>query len=376
MEEYYSEYGTPRKSRRSLPMRLVDALVTLLSLGTALAMTCVFFVPYIDPARSRLLPLLGLVAPAVYTLTIALALYWIIRWRWFRATAMLGLVFIGFLRISLFYRPQFRRVYDERIAERGLFKVMTYNVRCFYDDRGGSSADEVARLIAEQKPDVVCLQEFNPRLVERSEAFAALGHDYQSALFGHQQALDLGYQMAILSRHRIIGSGVTLKPAASVWIDAAVNGDTVRIYSNHLRTTSINAADDAFLSSHRIITDSTRDERIRSMASRFRRNSVLRAAQADTIARDVAAFRGPKIVCGDFNDTPVSYVYNRMSRNLNDAFRECGSGYSHTYRGFFNMLRIDFVLSSDHFETVSYEVPEATLSDHLPVIVRLKRQNH
>lgn len=376
MTEYYSEYRTPRKRRRSLPMRLVDIVATLLSVVAGLAMVGAFLVPYIDPSRSRLLPLLGLVTPAIYTSVVALVLYWIIRWRWIRASAMLVLVLIGFFRISLFYRPEFRRVYDRQISERGLFKVMTYNVRCFYDDDGGSSADEVARLIAEEKPDIVCLQEFSPRLAERSEAFAALDKSYQSALFGQRQALDLGYQMAILSRHRILRSGVTLKPAASVWIDAAVNGDTVRIYSNHLRTTSINAADDAFLSSRRIITDSTRDARIRSIATRFRSNSVVRAAQADTIAREVAAWRGPKIVCGDFNDTPVSYVYHRMSRGLNDAFRERGSGYSHTFRGFFNSLRIDFVLSSDHFETVTYEVPEVPYSDHLPVVVRLKLQNH
>ena len=62
------------------------------------------------------------------------------------------------------------------------------------------------------------------------------------------------------------------------------------------------------------------------------------------------------IVCGDFNDTPISYTYRTMSRDLNDAFRKVGRGYSHTYRGFFNMLRIDYVLCSDEFAPLSYEV--------------------
>ena len=30
------------------------------------------------------------------------------------------------------------------------------------------------------------------------------------------------------------------------------------------------------------------------------------------------------------NDTPVSYVYRHMAADLNDAFSECGPGYSHT----------------------------------------------
>ena len=64
-----------------------------------------------------------------------------------------------------------------------------------------------------------------------------------------------------------------------------------------------------------------------------------------------------------------------MARDLNDAFSECGHGYSHTFRGFFNALRIDYFLSSDDFETLSYEVPDTlTASDHLPLFVRLKKR--
>ncbi len=81
----------------------------------------------------------------------------------------------------------------------------------------------------------------------------------------------------------------------------------------------------------------------------------------------------PVIVCGDFNDTPMSYVYRTMAKGLNDAFSRSGSGYSHTFRGFFNTLRIDYVLCSDSFEPISYEVPAVDYSDHLPVVVRLKK---
>ena len=80
----------------------------------------------------------------------------------------------------------------------------------------------------------------------------------------------------------------------------------------------------------------------------------------------------PVIVCGDFNDTPLSYTYRLMSRGLQDAFREKGRGFSHTYRGFYNTFRIDYVLVSDDFEVLSYEVPSVEFSDHHPVFVRLK----
>ena len=48
-----------------------------------------------------------------------------------------------------------------------------------------------------------------------------------------------------------------------------------------------------------------------------------------------------------------------MCEDMTDAFREVGRGYSHTYRGFFDMLRIDYVLCSDHFAPLSYEVVDS-----------------
>ena len=41
---------------------------------------------------------------------------------------------------------------------------------------------------------------------------------------------------------------------------------------------------------------------------------------------------------------------------MRDAFRWAGRGYSHTYRGFFDMLRIDYILAGEEFEPLSYEV--------------------
>ena len=92
------------------------------------------------------------------------------------------------------------------------------------------------------------------------------------------------------------------------------------------------------------------------MIERLTENNRIRAEQADTLAALVAASPYPVIVCGDFNDTPVSYTYRTVARKLNDSFRKVGRGYSHTYRGFFDMLRIDYVLFSDEFEALSYEV--------------------
>jgi endonuclease/exonuclease/phosphatase family metal-dependent hydrolase len=161
-----------------------------------------------------------------------------------------------------------------------------------------------------------------------------------------------------------------------VWADIKIKEDTVRVVSNHLQSTGITAVDNAYITEHEYLLDTARESKIKSIIDRFHENCVLRADQVDSIRLhlDSGAPRY-RIVCGDFNDTPISYTYRRMARGLNDAFSECGTGYSHTFRGFFEALRIDYLLSTDNFETLSYEVLDEEWSDHLPLFVRLKKQS-
>lgn len=377
---YYDEYDNggrrERKSRRSLLLHLLDVFVTLLTVAAAAALIVTYLVPYVNPGRIWFLPVLGLAAPAVYVASVILMLYWIIRWRWIQAGGMLLLVVVGFGSISLFWRPEIRRSYEAQIPDRGTVKVMTYNVRGFYGPEGKSSVDEVVALIREQNPDIVCLQEFNGRLAGASDAFRVLCEEYENARFGDErdpEPLD-DAGLAILSKFRILRSATVLTPHSSVWADLLIDEDTLRVFNNHLHSTAINADDNEYITTRRFLSDTAREVKFRSIVKRLRENSELRAAQVDSISTEIRATHWGRLVCGDFNDTPVSYVYRRMASGLNDAFSECGSGYSHTYRGFFNTLRIDYVLYSDPWQALAYEVLSVEYSDHHPVVVRLKRE--
>lgn len=376
MNRYYSEFGngsSRRRPRRSVWMLLPDIVLGILTIATAAAMLLTFLAPYTTPGRWWGFSILGLAAPAVYILTVVLALYWVIRWRWGYASVMLALVGIGLFKVTLFYKPEFKRFYGDSEPRRGTFTVMTFNVRNFYADNGKNSAGEVMRLIRERDPEILCLQEFNARLADDEPASEVLRENYHSASGLVRGMGDT--PLMIYSRYRILRSGTVL-PQTSVWADLLVGEDTVRVFCNHLHSTAINAQDDAFITRHLYLSDTAREVKIRSMVQRFRDNSVLRAEQVDSIASVIRATRGRKIVCGDFNDTPMSYVYRTMSDGLRDAFRECGRGYSHTFRGFFNTLRIDYVLVSGGLEPQTYEVVGDKISDHHPVVVRLKKENN
>ena len=182
-EFYKNDYGSRRgeKPHRGLLMWLLDLVMTLLTVVVGATMAVTYFVPYVNPAGVWFFPLLGLAAPAIYVATVILALYWVIRWRLLRAGTMLALVVIGLFKVSLFYKPEFRRSYGEESYDRRAFKVMTYNVRSFFGESGASNVDDIVRLIGEYDPDIVCMQEFNARLAEKSDDFALLDEKYESA---------------------------------------------------------------------------------------------------------------------------------------------------------------------------------------------------
>ena len=186
------------------------------------------------------------------------------------------------------------------------------------------------------------------------------------------------FPLALYTKYRILGKshsilGPMKQDGQSVWVDLLVGDDTIRIFNNHLHSTAITVHDDKYLSEHQFLTDTAGGAKIKNIFRRFRDNSMLRAAQADTIARAIAATPGCKIVCGDFNDTPMSYTYRVMAQDLDDAFRASGKGYSYTFRGFMDVLRIDYVLYSEDLECLDYQVLyDVDLSDHYPVVVRLR----
>ena len=79
--------------------------------------------------------------------------------------------------------------------------------------------------------------------------------------------------------------------------------------------------------------------------------SAIRAPQADSIAQEIAASRYPYIiVCGDFNDTPISYAHRVIEKGLNDAFTKSGRGLGISYNQNKFYFRIDNILASKNLK--------------------------
>ena len=78
------------------------------------------------------------------------------------------------------------------------------------------------------------------------------------------------------------------------------------------------------------------------------------------------------VVCGDFNDTPVSYAYHKVRGDLNDAFVDSGWGISASYNGKFPFLRIDYILFDADYSSGRYQCDKVPFSDHFPIHCEIK----
>jgi endonuclease/exonuclease/phosphatase family metal-dependent hydrolase len=162
-----------------------------------------------------------------------------------------------------------------------------------------------------------------------------------------------------------------------IYTDLLINSDTVRVFNCHLQSVRFGAEEYKFLESLGQAEEEQTVKRTRSILSRLRTAFIKRAAQADLISKTIAESPYPVIVCGDFNDTPLSYTYKKISENLLDAFRESGNGFGTSYAGPIPGLRIDYLLHSADFISYKYHTLKVKLSDHYPVeaslILNLKK---
>ena len=62
-----------------------------------------------------------------------------------------------------------------------------------------------------------------------------------------------------------------------------------------------------------------RAKAVKDLVLKMKSNYWKRAEQADTIHAEIKCSPYPVLVCGDFNDTPASYTYHRVRKDLVDG---------------------------------------------------------
>lgn len=373
----------PRGWCGRLLWRVADGIMMVLTVLTVVALLGAMLARVVSPDEVVYLSFLGLLYPIIYLANIFCALWWIVRWRrW--VWLSLFVLLLGLGQIGLFYRPDFSVERDNVTKAKNDIVLATYNVMNFSDEENfegeKDNMDRIVEWVNDQGVNLLAIQEAHFSASQTFDLFKSKLRRMKYGYFHHAevdkegQLTGSGY--VLMSAYPIVRRGVAEADSLqvhSLWADLRVGRDTIRIYNNHLQSTGVSKTDRTETLSKQILADSQAHDKLASVTDKMMKNYRLRATQADKLVAHCAESPYAVIMAGDFNDTPVSYVYNKLrTRRMGDAFVEAGRGVEHTFKGLFNLFRIDYVLfDQERFYVKEYSSEDQPMSDHKPVVVRL-----
>lgn len=249
-------------------------------------------------------------------------------------------------------------------SDQAVLTVKTFNAYGFRKDITTGKryeSEALPGLFPTEGIGVLCLQEF-PTTYPGNEFI-----DYfkGKAGFKFAHAIPNG-ALAIFSRHPIkkTHTHYFVKHFNGFqWADIEVEGRLVRIFNLHLQSIGVSGMANEVAATGNFQEKKTWDK-IRGMGGRFKRAEQRRVEQTAAVVAEIQKSPHPVLVCGDFNATPQSYSYRQLSKGLEDAFREAGTGLGTTYAGKIPALRIDYQLYSPALQALDQDIRPERFSDH------------
>ena len=327
-----------------------------------LATFVAYLAPFISPERIWFISLFGTAYPWFLFGNILMIAVWIfLKKKYFLFS--LACIIMGLNHLNGFFGVHF----GSSKADDRCINVMTYNAQKFPFIKAGyrkidepKSKEVFQFLQTKGSPDILCLQEVDDFHVNLIKSHFGFLYHYKIKY----------YESAIFSKYPILEKGrvnFKINVNSCLWIDLEVQGQTIRVYSLHLQSNSVSNVTEKVMAEGQFKKKETWSD-IRTILRKYKNTSKIRAQQAKTIAAHIAASPYPVLVCGDLNETPQSYAYRLLTENVNDSFKEKGSGFGTTYAGSIPALRIDYILSDKSFKIINNHILKKSYSDHYPVI--------
>lgn len=350
-------------------MKFIKTFLIRLFIGANIATILLLWascgVTYLSPEWHPHISLLSLAFPAFLLANVCFVLFWLIfkvKWVW--------IPLVGIACCYSFVRDYVPVNWPATPPDSALV-IVSYNTL----NIGGKDAklddgkNAIVNYLLDSDADIICLQE--------SHRFS----DY------HQQMEAAGYSCVNMKEFTIcsrlpIASADTIalqgRPAHCMRAYLMDGTDTIMLINSHLESNKlsmeIKSAYAEALEKHE--RDSMR-KGIEPVVDLLAIAQPLRAQQADSVQALVDEwFPRPIILCGDFNDIPISYTHRVLSSRLSSAFRESGQGLGFTFhtKGF--PVRIDHILfSGDRWKSFETSVCDTiTYSDHFPITAKLAKK--
>jgi endonuclease/exonuclease/phosphatase family metal-dependent hydrolase len=360
------------RSERGIFGKLLVFVLTILALIGLVAMALSVLNAYVNPKHFIWTTLFGLAFWEVLIFNIVVLVLLLLLWSkkaWISILALL----VAIPGINKSYSFGSKEEADNSI------RVMSYNVHMFKHIDGKTAsedfANQMANQVRDQNPDILCCQEFaafksgvsRPKCIEdfaESCGFQYIYYNRKSNFGGN----------VVFSKYPITkvdeesGFGQENTYGVMVTVDAGEKGKfhvaNVHLLSYMITDTEI----DLLINStdKKDDLDTIGKTVLHKLSYAFQR----RSDELKNVLTTMPPVSGPIIMCGDFNEPPLSYNYRQMQKaGFVDTFTKVGRGIKPTYAGKLPLLRIDYIWANDKVRPLNFKRLRYKASDHYPIML-------
>ncbi|APY10508.1 endonuclease [Seonamhaeicola sp. S2-3] len=334
-------------------LSFINKIIYFINSVVAVLLLLSYVLPYLPPKTFAVLSVLNLGVSFLIIVNILFVLYWLIKLKRQFIVSFLILL-IGYASFGSLYKFSSSKT----VENDGNFKVMNYNVRLFnlYNwIKEDAVETKIVDFIKTEAPEILSIQEYHPH---KNIDLSFFRYKFEK-LSGKKTK----YGQAIFSQFPIINSGSIEFPNTgnnAIYADVVKGADTMRIYNIHLESMRINAD-----------VESLKHEDSERLFKRIGSTFKMQQFQAELFLMHKKQCKYKMVICGDFNNTAFSYVYRKIKGDLQDAFKEAGSGFGRTHDFKFFPVRIDFIFADEAFNVNGFKSFSEHYSDHFPIMTTL-----
>ena len=357
-------------------------LSKIMKVLTIICLVCLllsYLCPFVHPNDFWLLPFFGLAYPVILLFTIIFLIYWAtVKSRMFFGV-LIVILFGGKLHFRTISLP-FNKEEINDTKNMNTLNVTSYNVRLFdlyeWGNQGKyENRNKIFKFLEEKQSDIICFQEFYQqdkptKFATRDTLKNLLKTPFCHERYSHKLEGRQNFGIAMLSKFPMISRGdimfddpLNIDNNYCIFADIVKNKDTFRIYNVHLQSIKFKKDDYKVFSknAHKIVD---KKSTIELLVEKLKIAYPKRAEQARKVVEHMQQSPFPVIICGDFNDTPMSYTYNIFNSLYKDAFRNSSSGLGVTYAGKVPAGRIDYIFHNKNLHSSFFTIQNEVYSDH------------
>ena len=354
---------------------ILRGIIFLLNIIAAILLVMALLASYIPPSEFAIFSIIALIYPILLFINLLFISFWIIFKSKYWLISFI-LILLGFNNLRNNFQTNLCGNYEKSADD---IKIVTYNVQLFSTDNMGKDStvlkNNIVNFLKEEQADIICLQEYHSMdrnvyipLIDLNSKLLQSSYYYES--YYNPRFYQLS-GLVIFSKFKAVNKGKLKFPGSrtfGIYTDLIINNDTVRVLNIHLASIRLQESDIGFVLNPDFNDQNSFTNQSATIYTKLIDAFALRELQMKNVISEINSCPYPIILCGDFNDTPSSYVYTSLNNHLTDSFIMKGNKLSRTYAGDIPYLRIDYIFSSKHFNINYFDRVKMNYSDHFPLI--------